>query len=64
MTRAPGETDFLAALQELTRRFPEAVARAAIDQAILRRQLKFIAAEHMSFTRDALQQSTQDLSQT
>jgi SAM-dependent methyltransferase len=60
MAREPGEADFLDAFQVLARRFPKDVARAAVEQAVLRRKaaLKFPSAEHMFFTRIALEQST------
>ena len=60
MARKPDEADFLPAFQALARRFPEEVARAAVDQAILRRKAasKFTSADQMYFTRVALEQST------
>jgi len=63
MAREPGEADFLDAFQVLARRFPKDVARAAVEQAVLRRKaaLKFSSAEHMFFTRIALEQSTAEV---
>jgi hypothetical protein len=57
---APSEDTFLAAAQTLARRWPEALARVAVEQAILRRraQPKFPRAGEMYFLREALEQST------
>jgi hypothetical protein len=57
---APGEEGFLAAAQTLARRWPEALARVVVEQAILRRraQPKFPRAGEMYFLREALEQST------
>jgi hypothetical protein len=62
MARKPDETAFLAEFQFLSRRFPEDIARAAVEQAILRRKAvaKFTSAERMFFTRVALEQSTSE----
>jgi hypothetical protein len=56
----PGEESFLAVSQRLARRWPEALARAAVEQAILRRRArpKFPRAGEMFFLREALEQST------
>lgn len=56
----PGEESFLAVSQRLARRWPEALARAAVEQAILRRRArpKFPRAGEMYFLREALEQST------
>ncbi len=56
----PKEPDFLPLVQQLARRFPEAVARAAVEQAILRRRAreKFPRAGVMYFERSALEQAT------
>ena len=56
----PGEESFLAAAQRLARRWPEQLARTAVEQAILRRRAraKFPRAGEMIFLREALEQST------
>lgn len=58
----PREEDFLRHFQALCRRFPPEVARAALEQAILRdkARAKFppALAERMFFTREALEQAT------
>jgi len=56
----PGEETFLAVAQRLARRFPDVLARVAVEQAILRRQAlpKFPRAGEMYFLREALEQST------
>jgi hypothetical protein len=56
----PSEDSFLAVSQKLARRWPEALARAAVEQAILRRRAraKFPRAGEMIFQREALEQST------
>ncbi len=56
----PTEESFLAVSQRLARRWPEALARAAVEQAILRRRgrAKFPRAGEMLFLREALEQST------
>ena len=62
VARKPDETAFLAEFQFLSRRFPEDIARAAVEQAILRRKAaaKFTSAGRMFFTRVALEQSTSE----
>ena len=57
---APTEATFLSASQQLARRFPEALARAAVEQAILRERAsgKFRFASRMFFLREALEQAT------
>jgi hypothetical protein len=54
------EVDFLASAQALGRRFPDRLARAALEQAILRglARAKFSTAERLYFTREALEQAT------
>lgn len=58
----PREADYLAQVQRLARRFPEPLARLAVEQAILRRRAgaKFAAAGQMYFTREALEQATSE----
>ncbi len=62
MARKPDETEFLAEFQFLARHFPEDMARAAVEQAILRRKAtaKFTSADDMFFTRVGLEQSTSE----
>ncbi len=57
---SPDEERFLSSAQELSRRFPDQLARAALEQAILRQKArgKFSAADRMYFTREALEQAT------
>ncbi|PMP75201.1 MAG: SAM-dependent methyltransferase, partial [Chloroflexus aggregans] len=54
------ETDLLAELNRLRRHLPAERARAAIEQALLRRKAiaKFPYADRMLFTRDALEQAS------
>jgi SAM-dependent methyltransferase len=56
----PSEESFLLVAQRLARRWPEPLARAAVEQAILRRRAraKFPRATEMLFLREALEQST------
>jgi THUMP domain-like len=56
----PGEDTFLAVAQTLARRYPDRLARAAVEQAILRRRAlpKFPRAGEMFFLREALEQSS------
>jgi len=56
----PREETFLAIAQKLTRRFPEGLARVAVEQAILRRRAlpKFPRSREMYFLREALEQSS------
>jgi len=56
----PREESFLVVSQRLTRLWPEPLARAAVEQAILRRRAraKFPRAREMLFLREALEQST------
>jgi hypothetical protein len=56
----PDERTFLAAAQRLARRFPDVLARVAVEQAILRRRAhsKFPQAAEMYFQREALEQAT------
>ena len=60
VARAPREEDFLGHFTALSRRFPAALARAALEQAILRLEAspKFPFAARMYFTRQALEQAT------
>jgi hypothetical protein len=54
------EPDYLRAVQRLTRRFTDPLARAAVEQAQLRRRAasKFSQASNLFFTRDGLEQAT------
>lgn len=54
------EPDYLRAVQRLTAEFPEPLARAAVDQAILRRRAasKFGSPSDLFFTREGLEQAT------
>jgi hypothetical protein len=56
----PKEADFLPIFQRLARKYPSNIARAAVEQAILRRlaQAKFSTADRMYFTRESLEQAT------
>ncbi len=58
--RHPTEGSFLAESQHLARRYPERLARAAVEQAILRRRAraKFEDADRMFFLREPLEQAT------
>ena len=63
---APSEADFLAHFQQLSRKFPEELARAALEIAILRRKAaeKFPTSDRMYFTRESLEQaSAQEVSE-
>jgi THUMP domain-like len=59
----PTEATFLRASQQLARTYPEQLARAATEQAILRGRArsKFRAAAGMFFLRDALEQATNEV---
>jgi hypothetical protein len=56
----PQEKDFLPLFQSLARQFPDFLARAAVDQAILRQRArsKFGSADRMYFDRESLEQAT------
>lgn len=56
----PRENDFLSHYQSLSRRYPADMARAALETAILRLEAKkkFLFAERMYFTREALEQAS------
>jgi hypothetical protein len=56
----PSDADFLPLFQKIARQFPEPLARAAVEQSILRRRAvaKFEAADRMFFSREALEQAT------
>jgi hypothetical protein len=58
----PDEATFLHISQRLSRNAPDRLARAAVEQVILRRRAraKFTRADSMFFTRDALEQATAD----
>ncbi len=57
---APREVDFLKNFTLLSRQFPVELARAALETTILREKasVKFPKAQHMYFTRDALEQAS------
>jgi len=54
------EPDFLRAAQQVARMVPERLARAAVEQVLLRRraQVKFDGAADLFFTREGLEQAT------
>ena len=54
------EPDFLRAAQQVARRVPERLARAAVEQQLLRRraEVKFDGAAELFFTREGLEQAT------
>jgi hypothetical protein len=56
----PREADFLRLQASLSRRYPAGLARAALETAILRLEaaVKFPQANHMYFTRPALEQAS------
>ena len=56
----PDDADFLPLFQRLAKQLPDPLARAAVEQTILRRRAKakFNAAERMFFSREALEQAT------
>ena len=56
----PTESNFLHDFDALSRRYPPDLARAALEIAILRQEaeVKFPLAEHMYFTRQALEQAS------
>lgn len=56
----PRESDFLSHFSQLSRAYPPALARSALETAILRQEAvsKFPLAERMYFTRPALEQAT------
>ena len=56
----PREEQFLQHFQILERQYPSRLARAALEIAILRREAakKFLQAEHLYFTREALEQAS------
>ncbi len=56
----PAEESFLPCFQVLSRRYPENLARAAVEIALLRRQAerKFPFAHQLYFTREALEQAS------
>jgi hypothetical protein len=58
--RQPKEADFLPEFTALSRVFPPALARAALETAILRQEAgsKFPFAQRMYFTREALEQAS------
>jgi SAM-dependent methyltransferase len=62
-THSPTDVSFLSVVQLLSRRFPESLAKAAVDQAILRRRAaaKFSRAGDMLFERQALEQASTEL---
>lgn len=60
---SPTDVDFLSVLQKLSRSFPEPLAKAAVEQCILRRRavVKFSRAAEMFFDRQALEQASTEL---
>lgn len=56
----PGERDVLPTLSRLRARYPAELARAAVEQAMLRQRAraKFRHAERLYFTREALEQAS------
>lgn len=58
----PTETGFLAAFEKVRKRHPPAVAKAALETALLRAKAreKFALADRFFFTREALEQSSGD----
>lgn len=58
----PRPETFLAVSQRLARRWPGALARAAVDQVVLRRRAlpKFARASEMLFLREALEQASSE----
>lgn len=60
---SPTEQSFLACFETLRKKHPPALAKLAVEQAILRvkARMKFAAADRMYFTREALEQATGDL---
>ncbi|HJZ92686.1 MAG TPA: class I SAM-dependent methyltransferase [Gemmataceae bacterium] len=56
----PTEATYLACHQRLRKQFPDDLVKAALETALLRRKAsgKFDRADHMYFTRDALEQSS------
>ena len=61
-TLAPDEAAYLSAHKRLSKRYPAALARAAIETVLLRRSAarKFAHPEGMFFTREALEQATSE----
>lgn len=57
---SPSEADFLADFQRLSRKYPQDLARAALEIAVLRREAagKFPFSDRMYFTREALEQAS------
>ncbi|MBX9581541.1 MAG: methyltransferase domain-containing protein [Gemmataceae bacterium] len=62
----PTEAGFLAAFEAHRKRHPPALAKAAVETALLRTKAraKFAAADRMFFTREALEQASGDLVST
>ena len=58
-----GEADLLAQTTRLREHYPRDVAAAALDQALLRTRAraKFARADHMLFTREALEQASAEV---
>jgi SAM-dependent methyltransferase len=59
---SPTEADFLSTVQQLSRRYAEPLAKAAVEQAILRRRAKgkFSRAPLMFFEREGLEQASSE----
>lgn len=60
---SPTDSSYLSTVQQLSRRYPEPLARAAVAQSILRRRAsaKFTHAGAMFFERQALEQASTEL---
>ena len=60
---APTEAGFLAGFQTLRRQHPPALAKAALEMVLLRARAraKFVDADRMYYTREALEQATGDV---
>lgn len=60
---APTESAFLSCFEKLRKRFPAALAKAALETVILREKAraKFTHAARMYFTREALEQASGDV---
>jgi len=63
VTLQPTEAGFLASFEKLRKHYPAPLAKAALEIALLRVRghAKFIAADRMYFTREALEQASGDV---
>jgi hypothetical protein len=59
---SPTDIHFLSNVQQLSKHFPEPLAKAAVEQCILRRKgaVKFSRPEEMFFEREALEQASSE----